>query len=111
MGKTTVTSCLEVSKKACAFMIFTLQSFAIVILIMIPPVSEFVNSSTVILCTMYLTRQEVAQIFITTFKSMINFINLLINKRLKCVSFVTFLQIWQRFLLHFLDPTSLSPTG
>ena len=68
-------------------MIPTPQTFLIVILIIIPPVSEFVIVLTVILHTMYLSRQEVDQTFVTTCKSMIDFINLLINKRYKCVSF------------------------
>ena len=87
INKTTVTSCLEVSKKACLFMILTPQIFPIVILIIIPPASEFIVSLTVILHTTYLTWQEVDQAFVTTHKSMIDFVNLLINKRLKCLSF------------------------
>ena len=62
-------------------------TFPIVILIIIPPVSEFIVSLTVILHTTYLTWQEVDQTFVTTCKSMIDFVNLLINKRLKCLSF------------------------
>ena len=87
INKTTVASCLKMSKKACLFMIFTPQTFPTVILIIIPPVSELIVSLTVILHTTYLTRQEVDQTFVTTCKSMIDFVNLLINKRLKCLSF------------------------
>ena len=59
-------------------MIFTPQTFPIVILIIIPRVSEFIVTLTVILHTTYLIRQEVDQ---------------------------TFSQTWQRFLLYFLNPT------
>ena len=83
IDKSTVASCLEVSKKTCLFINFTPYTFPIVILIIIAPVSEFVISLTVILYTTYLTQQEVDQTFITTCKSMIDFVNLLINKRLK----------------------------
>ena len=86
IDNTTVANCLEVSKKACLFMIFTLQDFPIVMLIIIPPVSAFLISLTVVLRTRCLTRQEVDQAFITTCKSMINFVNL-ISKTLKGVSF------------------------
>ena len=85
--KTTVLSCLEVSKKACLFMTFTPSTFPIDILIIIPPVPEFIVSLTVIFYTTYLTRQEVDETFVITCKSMIDFVNLLINKRLKCLSF------------------------
>ena len=87
INKTTVASFMEVSKKARLFIIFTPQTSPIVILIIIPPVSEFIVSLTVILHTTYLTRQEVDQTFDTTCKSLIDFVNLLINKRLKCLSF------------------------
>ena len=86
INTTTVASCLKVSKKPCLFMIFTPQTFLIVILIIILPVSEFIVSLIVILHTTYLPRQEVDQTFVTTCKSMIDFVNLLINKRLKCLS-------------------------
>ena len=86
IDNTTVANCLEVSKKACLFMIFALQDFPIVMLIIIPPVSAFLISLTVVLRTTCLTRQEVDQAFITTCKSMINFVNL-ISKTLKGVSF------------------------
>ena len=87
INKTTVASYLEVSKKAYLFMIFTPYAFPIVILIVIPPASEFIVSLTIILHTTYLTRQEVHQTFDNTCKSMIDSVNLLINKRLKCFSF------------------------
>ena len=85
INKTTVASCLEVSKKACLLMIFIPQTFLIVILIIISPVSELTVNLNIILHTTYLTRQEVHQTFVTTCKSMIGFVNL-INKRLKCLS-------------------------
>ena len=87
INKTTLTTCSKMGKKACLFMIFTSQTFPIVILIIIPPVSEFIVSLTVILHTTYLTRKEVDKTFVTTCKSMIDFVNLFINKRLKCLSF------------------------
>ena len=68
-------------------MIYTPQTFPIFILIIIPPVSKFVIILTVTLHTTYLTQQEVVQIFIIACISMIVPVNLLINKRLKCVSF------------------------
>ena len=87
INKTTAASYLKMSKKASLFMIFTPQTFSIVILIVIPPVSEFIASLIVILHTTYLTREEVDQTFVTTCKFMIDFVNLLINKILKCPSF------------------------
>ena len=86
INETTFTSCLEMSKNTCLFMIFTPYTFLIVFHIIIPPVSEFVVSLTVILHTTYFRRQEADQTFITTCKSLIDFLNL-INKRWKCVSF------------------------
>ena len=86
IDKTSVAGCLEVRKKA-LLMIFTPGTFLIVILIIIPPVSEFVMCLTVTFHITYLTRQKVDQTFITTCKSKIDFINVLINKKLKCVSF------------------------
>ena len=71
----------------CAKKAFTPGTFLIVILIIIPPVSEFVMCLTVTLHITYLTRQKVDQTFITTCKSKIDFINVLINKTLKCASF------------------------
>ena len=59
--KTTMASLLEVSKKNCLFMIFTYETFPIVILIMIPPACL-----NIILHTTYLTRQKVGQKFIAT---------------------------------------------
>ena len=109
INKTTVASCLKVSKKAYLFMIFTPKIFPIVILIIIPPVSEFIVSLTVIQHTTYLTRQEVDQTFVTTFKSMIDSVNLLINKRLKCVRFYNIFANLATIFLHFFDPTSLFP--
>ena len=66
-------------------MIFT--PFLIVILIIIPSVSELIVNLIVVLHTTYLTRQGVDHIFVTTCKSMIDFVNLLINKRWRCLSF------------------------
>ena len=61
-------------------MIFTPYTFSIFILIIIPSVFEFIVSLTVILHTTYLTQQRIDQTFVTTCKSMIDFVNLLINK-------------------------------
>ena len=87
INKTRVASCLEVRKKAYLYMILTPQSFLIVTLIINSPVSKLNVSLTVTLHTTYLTGQEVDQTFVTTCKSMIGLVNLLINKRLKCLSF------------------------
>ena len=54
-NKTTVASCLKMSKKACLLMICIPKTFPIVILIIIPPVSEFIVGVTVVLHTTYLT--------------------------------------------------------
>ena len=59
ISKTIMTNCLEVSIKACLFMILIPETFPIIILIIIPPVSEFIISWTIILYTTYLTRQKV----------------------------------------------------
>ena len=77
----------KVSKNACLFMIFAPYTFPIVIFIIIPPISEFVIILTAILHTTQLKRQELVQTFITTYKSTIDFINLVVNKGLKCVCF------------------------
>ena len=69
------------------FMFFTPQTFQTVILVIIPPVSILFISLTVVLLTIYVTRQEVNQTFITTCKAMIDLLKLLTNKRLNCVSF------------------------
>ena len=87
IDKTTVATCLEASKNASLFMLFTFQTFRIVILVIVTPIPEFVISFTVNLHTTYLTQQEVDQTFIATCKSMIDFVNLFVNKQLKCVSF------------------------
>ena len=102
--KTTVASCLGVSKNTCLFIIFTPQTFPIIILIIITPVSEFVISLTVILHTTYLTRQEVDQTFITTCKSMLDFINLLMNKRLKYLNFYNFFENFSKNAITFPRP-------
>ena len=66
-----------------------LFQLSIVILIIIPPVSEFIVSLMVILHTTYRTRQKVDQTSVTTCKSMIDFVNPL---RLKCLSFYNFFE-------------------
>ena len=79
------------SKKVCLHRFFASQTFPIVLLVIIPSVSKFVISLTVMLHIAYLTRQEAGQAFIPSCKSMIDFVNLLVNKRLKFVSFYNIL--------------------
>ena len=111
INKTIAASCLKMSKKACLFMIFIPQTFPFVILIIIPPLSEFIVGLTSILHTIYLTRQEVDQTFVTTCKSMIDFVNLFINKRLKCLSFYNICANLATISVTFPLPTSFSITG
>ena len=61
--------------------------FRLLGLIIITPIAEFVISFTDNLHTTYLTQQELDQTFIATCKSMIDFLNLFVNKQVKCVSF------------------------
>ena len=103
IGKTTMASCLEVSKKVCLFMLFTLDTFPIVILIIIPPVSEFVISLNIILHTTYLALQKVGQKIIARCILSTKYWNVSVS--------LIFLQSWQECLLHFHSSTSLSSTG
>ena len=87
INKTTVSSCLEMTITGCFFMFFTPQNFPRFILVIIRPLSKFVISLIIILNTKYLSRQEVDHTFITRYKSIIDFTNLLINKPLKGITF------------------------
>ena len=84
--KTTMVSCLEVSQKACLLMIFFLRLFRLLSLQLF---HLYLNLTLVcaFYCNLYPRRQEVDQTFIATCKSMIDFVNLIIDKRLKYVSF------------------------
>ena len=68
-------------------MLFTPQTFLIVILVFISTVSKLVFSLIVILHTIYIVRQEVDQAFIVTYKFFTYFANLLTNKQLKYFTF------------------------
>ena len=96
-------SYFSVSKKACLFMIFTQDTFPIVILIIISPVSGFVISLNIILHTTYLTWKKVGQKIIATCILSTKYWNVSVS--------LIFLQPWQEFLLHFHSSTSLSSTG
>lgn len=85
--KATVSRYLEMTIKPCLFMLFTPQTFLIVILVFISTVSKLVFSLIVILHTIYIVRQEVDQAFIVTYKFFTYFANLLTNKQLKYFTF------------------------
>ena len=98
--ETTMVSCLEVSQKACLLMIFFFRLFRLLSLQLF---HLYLNLTLVcaFYCNLYPRRQEVDRTFITTCQSIIDFVNLIINKRLKYVSFYNIFAHLEMILVTF----------